>query len=206
MKEDYLPVEGAGREELKMFYAWSIEDAIRAQGEWEKTDRQAVAAGDSEWTAQVGLGEEENPSVAKGPLFRWDDAQWLKTLGDHFMATGDKDAILKALAVCALNDLPIPRWCSIAYLKAYRNVRQYRAKSWDDAFGQPHPKNAKIENRRDKREKEFLVYDRVREIKRESPNTPIDRNLFEDVGKEFCISGGLADQYYCGVVARLKKR
>lgn len=201
--DDHLPIEGAGREELKMFYTWTVEDAMRAQAIWERTGQLALTA-DSEWTAEVDLTEDEDSSVAKGPLFRWDDALRLKTLGDKFMETGDKAAILEALAVCALSDLPIPKWCSMAYLNAYRSVRQYRAKSWDDAFGKPHPKNAKIEQRRDKREKSIPVYRRAEEMKLKNPKESWEK-IYKKVGAEFGIGLKLTEKYHLEIRAQLRK-
>ncbi len=41
----------------------------------------------------------------------------------------------------------------MSFLAAYRKVRQYKAKSWDDVFGNPHPKGAHLGARRQKRKK-----------------------------------------------------
>lgn len=183
MSDNHLPIEGAGREELKTLYSWTLEDAMQAQEEWAKG---------------------EHSPEARGPIFRWSDAQWLKKAGEYFLETGDKAAILEALSICSLSDLPIPKWCAKAYLKAYRSVRQYRAKSWDDAFGRPHPKNTKIGAKRDEREKEFILYDRVEEMKKKNPKTD-KKTILERTGKELCIGEKLAEKYYYQVRARIKK-
>lgn len=31
---DHLPIEGPGRDDMMQLYAWSLEDAIKAQDEW----------------------------------------------------------------------------------------------------------------------------------------------------------------------------
>ena len=88
-----------------------------------------------------------------------------------------------------LNDLPVPRWCAMGYLTAFRDVIQYRAKSWDDVFGKPHNKGVHLEAKREHREKSFLVYYRIKDILGTEPETPIDGYLFERVGKNLGIGG-----------------
>jgi hypothetical protein len=96
-----------------------------------------------------------------------------------------------------LNDLPIPAWLTLAYLQAFRDIYQYRAKSWDDVFGKPHPKGTHLDAKRQEWEKSILVYHRVKEILRNEPGTPIDGYLFERVGREFGIGGKtLTEKYY----------
>ncbi len=99
----------------------------------------------------------------RGPLYRWTGAQELKELYDIYR-TRKVQAILEALFVCSLNSLPIPRWCEYAFLSAYRKVRQYKAKSWDDVFGRPHRKGIHLDRKRMEREKSLLVFNRIREV------------------------------------------
>lgn len=176
IKDDHLPAEGAGREELRKLYAWSFEDAKAAQDEWDKSG--------------------DHSQYAVGPLFRWIAAQQLKDLKTMFDA-GDKVALLETISLCALRDLSIPKWCAIAYLKAYRKVIHYKVGSWDDAFGKPNPKGTHLGAKRQKREYMFAVYDRIKQIREIDPSVPIDGHLFETVGKEFGIGGKtLTEQYY----------
>lgn len=172
---NHLPTEGQGRDEMTQIYAWSFDDALKMQEKWET--RYA-------------------PNIqARGPFFRWMGAQELKELHDIYKA-GNDGAIIEALFVCSLNSLPIPRWCEMAYLKAYRKVRQFRAGSWDDVFGRPNKEGSHLAAKKDEREKGFKVYLRVREIKRKRNPPPIDENFFAEIGKEFGISGSLANKYY----------
>ena len=97
--------------------------------------------------------------------------------------------ILRALFLCSFRSLPIPEWCEHAFVTSVRKVTRYKAKSWDDVFGKPHPKSTNLFAKRQRLEKAPLVYDRIRKIKRESPETPIDGFLFEKVGREFGIGG-----------------
>jgi hypothetical protein len=182
IQEDYLPIEGAGREEFITFYSWSIDDALKAHEEWAKTNHH---------------------EAARGPFYRWVDALDLLELAEAFKKSGDNRILLQAISICALNDFVIPKWCSLPYLKAFRDVWHYRVKSWDDSFGQPLPKGSQISARSQKRAKRFGVYNRINDIKKKDPDTPIDRGLFEIVGREFCICGSLADEYYYSVKRQL---
>lgn len=172
---DLLPTEGPGRDDLDRLYSWSLEDAEKAQEEWYL----------------------EHHPEGRGPLLRWIGAQQLKNLYHIYQTEKDQDVILKAIYMCSLNSLPIPRWCEMAYLEAYRKVRHYKAKSWDDVFGEPHPKGTHLKAKNSEREKSILVYQRIKEIKQMNPSIPIDGKLFERVGKEFGAGGKtLAEEYY----------
>jgi hypothetical protein len=148
--------------------------------------------------------EKDHPSEARFPVQRWMAAQQFKELHTHFK-TGTKAAILEALHLCTLNDLPIPRWCAMGYLAAFRKVVHYRAKSWDDVFGRPHPKRMQLEAKRRRREKGPAVYNRITDIKKMDPDTPIDAGLFESVGKEFGLCKTLTEEYYYEMVHWLEK-
>ena len=174
--EEHLPTEGPGRDDMLKMSTWDFEEARDAQEDWAK---------------RYGPNK-----VGRGPFFRWVGVQELRELYDIYR-TGDSGAITEALFVCALNSLPIPRWCEVAYLEAYRKVRHYKAKSWDDVFGHPHQKGAHLGAKRQEREKGILVYNRIRQIKEDNPSTPIDGYLFETIGKEFAIGGKtLTEGYY----------
>jgi hypothetical protein len=181
--KDHLPMEGLGREDMTQLYVWSFEDALKAQEEATTKD----------------------PNIARGPFHRWLGAQELKDLFELYKS-GNKDAIIEAIYVCSLNSLPIPRWCEYAYLAAYRKVRHYKAKSWDDVFGHPHKKRTHLEAKRQEREKSFPVYQRIRQIKRENPSIPIDGLLFEEVGQQFNIGKTLTEEYYYKWKKRIERK
>ena len=169
----FLPTEGPGRNDLKKLYEWSFEDAWEAQEEWE---------------ASHGQG--------RGPFFRWMGAQELKQIYDMYK-TGYKHAVTEGLYTCALNSLPMPRWLEMAYLGAYRTVRHYKAKSWDDVFGRPHPKGTHLGTKKQERDFAWKVYRRIQQIKQDNPSIPIDGFLFERIGKELGIGGKtLTEEYY----------
>lgn len=172
---DHLPTECINHDTIIQLYNWTFDDAAAAQTKF----------------------EDENPgTIANGPLFQWRGAQELMELCESYHA-GDKGAVLKALHVCFFKHLPIPRWCEVAYLGAYRSVKFYNAKTWGDVFGSPHPKGSHISTKKQETDYSFRVYDRIRQIKEDDPSIAIDGWLFEKVGKEFGIGGKtLTEEYY----------
>lgn len=189
--DSLFPSEGPGIKDMQELYSWDFDKAWEAQEEWEKRH------GTPFDNHIDGLLQGKIlPRSERGPFFRWMGAQELKDLYEVYRM-GESSAITEALYICTINSLPIPEWCEIAYLKAYRKVRQYKAKSWDDVFGRPHKKGTHLATKRQEREKSISVYNRIKEIKRNEPDTPIDENLFERVGRYYGIGGKtLTAQYY----------
>jgi hypothetical protein len=165
---------------------WTFEDAIRAQDKWDASDRQN----------SIDEGRSLTDNV-RGPLFQWIGAQELKELRAAYNQ-GRKEAILEVVYTCSLNSLPLPEWFEIAFIKAYRQVKQYRAKSWDDVFGKAHKKGTHLATKRQERTKSLAVYRRVREIKQAEPLTPTDERLFDRVGRETGLGGAtvMSEYYY----------
>jgi hypothetical protein len=183
IKDSYLPRIGSeGREELEMFFSWTFEDAYNAWKKWPHKDNASHGQRD--------------------PLTRWIDAHDLLSLAATYESTKENGIVLEAIFTCAMNGFAIPVWCAQAYIDAVRKVRHYRAKSWDDVFGKPHPQGTQLEAKKSELYKSPAVYNRVTEIKQRNPETPIDRSLFEKIGKEFGLSGSLAERYYY----KIKKR
>jgi hypothetical protein len=77
---------------------------------------------------------------------------------------------------------PMPEWLRIAFLRAYETSTGYEIRSWDDAFGKPHPKGRHRKTERRNAGLRFLILRRVEELKAE--NKPIDKGLFEQIGEE----------------------
>lgn len=175
--DPHLPIgDTHGASVLKRLYAMTEDEAIKQTLSFRKKDH---------------LPQE------RFPIDRWTAAQGLIKWHDQYKH-GNKSAIPEALYLCALNDLPIPRWLACAYLEAFRDVvLRYRAKSWDQVFGKPHKKGTHLGAKRQFREESLAVYQRVKEILRTESDTPIDGYLFERVGKEFGVGGKtLAEGYY----------
>ena len=135
----------------------------------------------------------ENSMAA--PFFQWYALNALDYLQQEYEA-GDTLSLLSAVNQCAMHDLPMPEWVRRGYIDRYRRVVEYEVKSWDDAFGRPHPKGLHLENARHRRSRRCPVYVRVHEILHLKPDTSIDRGLFERVGAEFGISKTVAEELY----------
>jgi len=177
--------EGLERVDLKKLYAWTLDEALKAEVEYESL-----------------CGADINEV---GPYFRWLASIKAEELYEVFQ-NGDPSVILEAIHICSSYSLLLPRWCQTAFESAYEKVRGFEFKSWDDVFGRPHPKNEKNGAKYDEIQKGLPLYARVTKIKQNDPAKAIDRSLFEDVGKEFGISGSLADQYYYKWKKRLNKK
>lgn len=171
-----LPTVGKGRDEMIMIYAWSPDEALAAQEQWESRC--------------------ERNLQGRGPFFRWMGAQMLKELYDNRRDEGAQ-TIIDALFVCASHSLPIPRWCEKSVISGYLSVAQFKAKCWDDVFGHPHPKGTHLGTKRQEREKCRVVYSYIEKLRKDDATIAIDGSLFEAVGKKFAIGGKtLTEGYY----------
>jgi hypothetical protein len=121
--------------------------------------------------------------------------------------SSDGAAIVEGLVTCIQNDLPIPRWCADGFLSAYNTVYSYKAKSWDDVFGRPHPKGVHLGALLKRDQYAPLVRSRIHQIKRLNPDTPIDAALFERIGRELGIgSKTLTEEYYYDMKKRSSRK
>lgn len=169
--EDHLPTDGPGREDMAKLLAMTFGDAWKAQEKWERKKQ------------------------GRGPFHRWIGAHELVDLHDRHR-DGDKAAITEAFFLCSINSLPLPRWVEMSYLESYREVRQYRAKSWDDVFGLPNPKGTHLETKKQEREFGLTIYNHIKQLKKDNPDIAIDGALFEKVGKKFAIGGKTKTETY----------
>jgi len=99
---------------------------------------------------------------------------------------GGKWALLYAIRECLLLKRPLPEWLRLAFLDAYEGRTRYEIKSWDDIFGQPHPKSTHVDNAKRKLELREIIVQRVEELRTEMP---VDKKLFEKIGKDLGIGG-----------------
>jgi len=173
--EEMLPLSDRPERELLLkLYQWTEKDALKA----EKQE-----------------GELHGLDALLSHFPSWLAAQQLKA---HYLKhkKGDKRAVLDALSLCLVYDFGIPRWCRKALIVAYAIVDTYEAKSWDDVFGKPHPKNTNMAAQRDKWMYGYLVY---REVKaRKNKGEAIDREMYERISKDLKLLGGSAtvERYY----------
>lgn len=161
--------------------------------------RSAVAAAQAE-TESI-LDSDPTRSIADPtlPIYRVVAGFRLEELGKAF-AAGDRGALMAALRVCANHDLPMPQWLSKAYIRSYDQVLTCRVKSWDEAFGAPFPKGANLNALRKRRELRYRIGLAVLNRIQRYPDMPIDKGLFEAVGKEFNVGASLAEELYYSAV------
>jgi hypothetical protein len=161
-----------------------------------------------EWTLEQAQAAQRafeadggSSSDPTGPLFRWDALQTLEEIRTRY-ENGDDYALMLAIRMCANHDLVMPEWVAKAYIRAFDTVNGYRAKSWDDVFGHPLPKNAQLAALRKKRMKAAKVWTEVN--KRHKAGAPIDDLLFASVGKKLGLGVTLTKEYYAAWARRIE--
>jgi hypothetical protein len=126
---------------------------------------------------------------------------WEKMLKRQFEA-GDKSVLLWAIWSCLESRRPMPEWLRIAFLDAYEAAERFEIRSWDEVFGRPVPKSMHLKTEKRKEQLRWAIIARVKALKAERP---IDKGLFEQVGKELGISGTVASDIYYGRSRELRK-
>jgi len=106
--------------------------------------------------------------------------QWLER---SYFEANHKRALIDTIAFALLYEKEIPAWARKALIEGYFDNRP---KSWDDLFGSPFPKGAKVASLRKLNRIKTKVFLRVKELRAEG--RPIGDELFEQVGKEFAVS------------------
>ena len=106
--------------------------------------------------------------------------------------SGQRKALMEAIWWCIREGWPAPPWLRDAFNEAFCTAQ----KSWDEVFDPPIPKGAH-RHRRDRNWKiGFRLAERI-EFLHEKERRSITQGLFEEVGKEFGVSGSVArDLYY----------
>lgn len=132
-----------------------------------------------------------------GPLYQAAAAARVESLRSS-IDKGDGFAVLAAIRICLNHGLVGPEWLSYAFNQRYDQVLNCRAASWDapKAFGKPYKKGTHLNALRKRREKCFAVLNDINEIRAREPSTPIDKALFERVGKQLGLGGTLTEEYY----------
>jgi hypothetical protein len=114
-------------------------------------------------------------------------AEVLNLLREIFEA-GGKWALLDAIYYCCLLKRPsLPEWLQHAFLEAHDAKTAYQIKTWNDSFGQPHPKGTHVDKEKRHFESRHAIVQRVEELQSEMP---VDKELFEKIGKDLGIGGG----------------
>ena len=107
-------------------------------------------------------------------------------------------AVLEAVFMCARNGLVMPDWLATAFMVRYCAVTHFHAASWDSplSFGRHHPKGTRLAAELKRFKFQSQVALRITLIRHDEPGTPIDKNLFERVGKPFGLGATLTEDYY----------
>lgn len=167
---------------------------------------------DPSWTLEEAMraGEMNGGDILKpdSPFAQWNAYHKVMSMEEKFKTGSRPSVLLDAVYQCALHDIVMPEWVSMAYLKAYRKVLEYECDSWDKAFGEPNPpqwnekgelKKPHLNRLKKVRKLRFKVYLEVENKQKEG--RPIDRQLFEEVGQNNAICKTLAEVYYYEVKA-----
>jgi hypothetical protein len=102
---------------------------------------------------------------------------------------GDKAALLQMILLCAQDQKSLPDWAVTAFENAYHCVVSGEARSWDDVFGDPHPKGKHVHpTSGEKLNRAFAVHALVRDIHKKE-GVPINNDLFESVGRKTGFGG-----------------
>ena len=109
---------------------------------------------------------------------------------------GNKPVLLTAMHQCLILKKPPPEWLRLAFIDAYQSATAFEIRSWNEVFGPPHPKKARLDTRKQHADLRYPIAVRVA-LRASGEN--IDKGLFETIGSEFGISGSTAsDIYYKG--------
>lgn len=112
------------------------------------------------------------------------EAKWRLCEEREAYESGERIALLGAINICAVHDLPLPEWAARAYLEGYRLALSGKVGSWDDAFGKPFP-GEKWTLRAHRRKTSWPVIHRIEELSNNGEG--IGTDLFHKVGKEFGV-------------------
>jgi hypothetical protein len=114
---------------------------------------------------------------------------------------GDKAYLPYCLEYCIGNDRPIPPWLAAAFRQACHKVRMHEVKSWDDVFGRPLGKGKRLATERRNMKTAGPLFDVVQE--RHEAGAAINKELFNEVGAEFGVSGTVASELYYEVLREM---
>lgn len=154
-----------------------------------------------DWSLEDALSElerfdEKRDGLRKNPVLVFGAFRDLDACQSNYQASNNGQEILRGIKICATNDIVMPDWLADAFCDRYYEVVGCRVDSWDKAFGKPFPKGKHLNALRKERNLSIKVYNEIRNILLEAPNTPIDKSLFERVGAPYGLGATLAEEYY----------
>lgn len=145
----------------------------------------------------VELVEISKSNKPEDPVFQYFAVKSCNALKPEVDA-GSGFAVLAAVRICGTHGLVMPLWLVYAFNRRYDSVLNCKASSWDDplSFGRPYPKGAHINALKKARYFRLAVLNAINAIKASEPETPIDKGLFERVGRPLGIASTLTEEYY----------
>jgi hypothetical protein len=162
--------------------------------------------------AELQANRAQKAFIARGGAWNDPTAPYWKwvTIGYKFPSyrtqheAGRKDAALSAIRDHIIHEVPLPRWAGDAFLRAMRDVTNYRVGSWDAVFGKRLKKGQHLSRLREKRQNAVAIYnDIVDSIHR---GRAID---FEAIGRKHGVGATRAKEYYrdqCKLLGNPTKR
>ena len=158
---------------------------------WVATDDESIAKKD-EW---VNSGGEISSPL--NPFLQVLAAREILALKDD-ICDGSGFVVLEAIRMCVTHGLVAPEWLAYQFNRRVDAVHFARVGSWDDqsAFGRPFPKGTNLAALRKARTGRLAVWLSVVTKLRESPETPIDKSLFEAIGQPLGFGTTLTEKYY----------
>ena len=131
-----------------------------------------------------------------------DLARRFQEKGRELYEAGDKSEFMRCLFWCIRSDEPIPPWLKEALEQIMADRRSGKFKSWDEPFGKPLGNKHQATVRRDAK---VIVplFDRVRELS--ESGRALNKELFDEVGKEFGVGGTVASELYYDAVKALNE-
>lgn len=107
---------------------------------------------------------------------------------------GKQRAALDAIyvCVCSVPQKPVPNWARQALARAMFDITMAKASSWDDVFGRPLRRGAKVVSIQKQRALQWKILARVEALRKQKPKP---RNILQIVADEFKVSYGTCKRY-----------
>jgi hypothetical protein len=126
-----------------------------------------------------------------------EDFEFESTHSHKLFEEGDKDRLLWFMNFCFVYRRPVPTWATKAFRAAYLKGVRFEIASWDEVFGRPLKKGKQLAAERRK----AAIAERVLELvlrarHEEKPKKPINKELFESIGKKLGVGGTVAAEIY----------
>ena len=106
--------------------------------------------------------------------------------------------VLQCMTLCGEQLLTPPKWLWTAFIRCQQRVARAEVGSWDEAFGRPYPRHARLATVRRARELQHKVHTAAWRLAVEEPELPINRDFFERIGETpgICRSGATVERIY----------